>query len=250
MKLSGRIALVTGGSRGIGRATALAIAREGADVVVNYAKDDEAARDVARRIESMGRRVLLAKADVGDTAQIGRLVEQATSAFGRIDLLVSNAGAGHTKPITETTDEAWQRVMDVNARATLALAREILPGMVERRFGRVVTISSVTGKNAKGYWSKSPYGAAKAALITLTMGIALEGAPYVTANCICPGLVDKGNLTTPEQLAVKERAIGEIPLRRLGTPEDVAETAVFLLSDGAAYITGQTINVNGGFLMQ
>lgn len=250
MKLSERVALVTGGSRGIGRATALLLAREGADVVVNYAQDEAAAKEVADEVRSIGRRALVVKADVGDNAQIAHLVDAAHAEFGRVDILVSNAGVGHPKQIVDTTDEEWQRVMDVDARATLVLARAILPGMAERRYGRIVTISSIIGKTGRGYFSTATYGAAKAALIVLTMGIAREAAPYVTANCICPGWIDTGRNDTPEKRPVRERALREIPLQRLGRPDDIAETVLFLVSEGASYITGQSINVNGGLLMQ
>lgn len=249
-KIGGKVALVTGGSRGIGRATALLLAREGAAVVVNYANDEASARAVVDQIESAGGRAVAVQADVGDAAQVDRLVERAIAFGGRVDILVSNAGIGHPKQVVDTTNDEWQRVFDVDARATLLLARALLPGMVERRYGRIVTISSIIAKTGRGYFSTATYGAAKAALITLTMGIAREAAPYVTANCICPGWIDTGRNNTPDKLAVKERALREIPLQRLGTPDDIAETVLFLVSDGASYITGQSINVNGGLLMQ
>jgi 3-oxoacyl-[acyl-carrier protein] reductase len=249
MTLSGRVALVTGASRGIGRATSLLLAKRGAHVVVNYAINDDAAQEVVHQIESAGGRALAVKADVGDPSQLAML-ERARASLGPVDILVSNAGIGHPKQIVDTTNEEWQRVFDVNARATLILARALLPGMIERGYGRIVTVSSIIGKTGRGYFSTATYGAAKAALITLTMGIAREGAPYVTANCICPGWIDTGRNDTPEKLPIRERALREIPLQRLGKPEDVAETVLFLVSDGASYITGQSINVNGGLLMQ
>lgn len=257
MSQAGRVALVTGGTRGIGRATARQLGREGADLVVNYARDEAAAAETVAELEAMGRRALAVKADIGTAGGVAHLVGEALGAFGRVDLLVHNAGAGgRIALIPDTTDEDWQRMIDVNARAALQLARELLPRMLEQRFGRIVNVSSLTAKTAKGYWSASPlgaksgYAAAKAALIGFTAGLALEGAPHVTANAVCPGLVDKGNFRTPEQLAVKARAIGDIPLGRLATPEDVASVICFLLSDGASYVTGQTINVAGGLLMQ
>ncbi len=256
MLLTGKSALVVGGSRGTGRAISLAIGREGADVIVNYATNAESAAETVRELEAMGRRAIAVKADAGNSADMKRLVEEANTAFGRVDLLVTNAGSGNMELIPETTDETWHRMIDVNVTSALALCRELLPQMHDRRFGRIVTISSLTAKTLKGYWSTSPlgaksaYGAAKAALLALTMGIALEGAPYVTANCVCPGLIDKGQFKTPEQLAVKERAVRDAPLARLTTPEDVADAVVFFLSDRARFITGQSLNVAGGLLMQ
>ena len=250
MKLQGRIALVTGGSRGIGRAITLLLAREGAGVVVNYAKGDDDAHEIVAEIEKSGGRAVALRADVGDAEQVLDLARRASEHFGRIDILVSNAGVGHPKQIVDTTNDEWTRIMDVNARATLILTRELLPGMMERRWGRIVAISSIIGKTGRGYFSTATYGASKAALITLVMGIAREGGPYVTANTICPGWIDTGRNNTPEKLPIKERALREIPLARLGTPEDVAETVLFLASEGASYITGQSINVNGGLLMQ
>ncbi|MCC6178905.1 MAG: SDR family oxidoreductase [Chloroflexi bacterium] len=249
-KLAGKVALVTGGSRGIGRATALLLANSGASVVVNYSRGEAAAEQVVREIERIDGQAVAVKADVGDPAALASLTERANAAFGHVDILVSNAGVGHPKQVVDTTDEEWQRVFDVDARATLILARALLPGMIERQYGRIVTISSIIGKTGRGYFSTATYGAAKAALIVLTMGIAREGAPYVTANSICPGWIDTGNNNSPEKQPVRERALREIPLQRLGRPEDIAETVLFLVSDGASYITGQSINVNGGLLMQ
>lgn len=249
MKLAGKVALVTGGSRGIGRGTALTLARAGADIIINYVQDDAAAAWTADQIAQMGRKVVTVKADVGDLGDLQRLLDRAHEAFGRVDILVSNAGIGQRQQIVDTPDDEWERVMNVNARATLVLVRALLPGMIARQFGRIVTISSIIAKTGRGGSSFATYGASKAALIALTYGIAHEGAPYVTANAICPGVIDR-NATEPAALApVKWRGQYDILLQRRGTPQDIAETVLFLVSDGG-YITGQSINVNGGLLME
>jgi NAD(P)-dependent dehydrogenase (short-subunit alcohol dehydrogenase family) len=188
------------------------------------------------------------RADVGDLDQLRHLLDRCDAAFGRVDVLVSNAGIGQRHKIVDTTDEEWERVMNVDARATFVLARALLPGMIERRFGRIVTISSIIAKTGVGGSSFATYAAAKAALIALTFGIAREGAPYVTANAICPGVIDR-NAVAPAPLAPVKWVLGEIPLQRRGTPGDIAETVLFLAT-GGGYITGQSLNVNGGLLMQ
>jgi NAD(P)-dependent dehydrogenase (short-subunit alcohol dehydrogenase family) len=248
MKLSGRVALVTGGTRGIGRGCALLLAEQGADIVLNYSQDEAAAARTTADVARLGRRVETVKADVGDLDQLRHLLDRCDSAFGRVDVLVSNAGIGQRHKIVDTTDEEWERVMNVDARATFVLARALLPGMIERRFGRIVTISSIIAKTGVGGSSFATYAAAKAALIALTFGIAREGAPYVTANAICPGVIDR-NAVAPAPLAPVKWVLGEIPLQRRGTPGDIAETVLFLAT-GGGYMTGQSLNVNGGLLMQ
>jgi 3-oxoacyl-[acyl-carrier protein] reductase len=248
--LRDRVALITGGTRGIGRATALACAGAGADVVVAYHADEAAATDVHAELEALGHRSLLVRADVSDTAECERLVAEALRTFGKIDIFVSNAGLGGPKNVLETTDADYTAIFDTNVKAFLALTRGVLPGMMERRYGRIVAISSIIGQTGQGYFSKATYGAAKAALITYVKGLAREAAAWnITANAIAPGWIDTGRNNTPEKAPVRERALREIPLGRLGRPEDVAQTALFLVGDGAAYITGATIPVNGGLLM-
>ena len=254
--LSTRIALVTGGGRGIGAAISIALARAGADVVINYDSNQDEANKVRDKIDAMGRRAVAIRADVGDIAQCRKLVRGAKEAFSKVDILVSNAGIGQPHKMVDTPDEEWQRVMNVNARATFALARELLPGMIQRKFGRFVSISSNIAVYGRGGGSFATYAASKAALIALTKGIAHEGAPYVTANAICPG-------PTPERRLEEERdqpaRIQEnrqldwlgIPMliNRHGTPEDIAHAVAFFASDGAEYITGQTLHVSGGLFM-
>ena len=254
--LSTRIALVTGGGRGIGAAISIALARAGADVVINYHTNEAEADKVRDKIEAMGRRAVVIQADVGEIDQCKELARRATEAFGQVDILVSNAGIGQPHKLVDTPDEEWLRVMNVNARATFALARELLPGMIQRKFGRFVAISSNIAVYGRGGGSFATYAASKAALIALTKGIAHEGAPFVTANAICPG-------PTPERRLEDERdepaRIQEdeqfdwlgIPMlvNRYGTPEDIAHAVAFFASSGAEYITGQTLHVSGGLFM-
>ena len=254
--LFGKTALVTGGGRGIGATISVVLARAGADVVINYRANESEANKVRSKIETMGRRAVALCANVGDTSQCKELIRRATEAFGKVDILVSNAGIGQPNKIIDTPDEEWDHVMNVNARATFALARELLPGMIQRKFGRFVSISSNIAVYGRGGGSFATYAASKAALIALTKGIAHEGAPYVTANAICPG-------PTPDRRLAEERTepthIQEdgqlswlgIPflVNRRGTPEDVAHAVAFFASDAAEYITGQTLHVSGGLFM-
>ena len=253
--LSDKIALVTGGGRGIGATTSIVLARSGADVVINYNKSADEADRIRDKIDAMGRRAVAIRADVGDTAQCKTLINRAEEAFGRVDILVSNAGIGQPNKIVETSDEEWDRVMNVNARATFALARELLPGMIKRKFGRVVAIGSNIAVYGRGGGSFATYAASKAALVALTKGIAHEGAPYVTANAIHPGPTNtKLAEDRPEPIQIQEDKHFDwlgipILISRRGLPEDIAHAVAFFASDAAEYITGQTLHVSGGLFM-
>ncbi len=253
--LSGKIALVTGGGNGIGATISLVLAQAGADMVINYNTSESKANKIRDKIEAMGRRAVVIQADVGDTSQCKELVRRANETFGKVDILASNAGIGQPHKIVDTPDEEWDRVMNVNARATFALARELLPGMIQRKFGRFVSISSNIAVYGRGGGSFSVYAASKAALIALTKAVAHEGAPYVTANAICPGPTDRRlweERTEPIRIQEDEQLnwLG-IPylVNRKGTPEDIAHAVAFFASDAAEYITGQTLHVSGGLFM-
>lgn len=253
--LSGRIALVTGGGNGIGATISLVLAQAGADIVVNYNTSESKANKIRDKIEALGRRAVVVKADVEDTGQCKELVRRGEEAFGRVDILASNAGIGQGNRLVDTTDEEWDHVMNVNVRATFALARELLPGMIQRKFGRFVTISSNVAVYGHGGASFSGYAASKAALIALTKSIAFEGAPYVTANAICPGPTDRRlpeERTEPIRISEGDQLnwLG-IPylVNRKGIPEDIAHAVAFFVSDAAEYITGQTLHVSGGLFM-
>ena len=253
--LSGKIALVTGGGNGIGATISLVLAHAGADVVVNYNTSESKAKKICDKIEALGRRAVAIQADVGDTGQCKELIRRANEAFGRVDILVNNAGIGQPHKIVDTPDEEWEHVMNVNARATFALARELLPGMTQRKFGRFVSISSNIAVYGRGGGSFATYGASKAALIALTKGIAHEGRPFVTANAICPGPTDRRlaeERTEPVRIHEDQdfNWLG-IPflVNRKGIPEDIAHAVAFFASDAAEYVTGQTLHVSGGLFM-
>ena len=255
INLSGRVAMITGGGRGIGATISLVLAQAGADVVINYNTSEQESKRIQDKIEAAGGRAAVLAADVGDTAQCAALVHQAEELFGQVDILVSNAGIGQPHKIVDTPDEEWERVMNVNARATLALARQLLPGMIERQFGRFVSISSNIAVYGRGGGSFATYAAAKAALIALTKGIAHEGAPYVTANSICPGPTSRElaeDRTTPIQIQPDQpRNWLGIPIliSRTGAAEDIAHAVSFFASEAAQYVTGQTLHVSGGMFM-
>ena len=256
MSIEGKVTLVTGGSHGIGRGISYALAREGARIVVNYSRDQEAADQTVAKIEGMGGEATAVRADVGEIGECKALIEKANEAFGPVDILVSNAGMGQRNKIADTPDEEWERVINVNLRATFALARELLPGMIERKYGRIVTMSSSIGYMGIGGSSFSTYAASKAGLVGLTKGIAHEGAPYVTANAIVPCIIrketteDRGEAWPPEPTQDDTFYLGwRVPMNRSGRPEDIAAAVKFLVSDESCFITGQAIQVNGGILM-
>lgn len=250
--LQGKVALVSGASRGIGAAIALRLAREGADVVVNYAHDEQSAQQVAQKIRAMGRQALVIQADVSQPEPVRQMVQQVLNEWKHIDILVSNAGAGTGGPIGETTDEAWEHVFGVNVKGFFHLAREIMPLMKAQHSGKIVAISSVVGKTGRSMLSLGPatYAGAKAAIVGYVRAMAREGAPYgVNVNCIRPGWIDtEAHLKNiPEE--ARQRAIQEMPLGRTGRPEDIAGAVAFLVSEDSAYMTGTTLDVNGGLFI-
>ncbi len=251
LDLAGRAAIVTAGSRGIGAASAVALARAGADVCVNYRADAAAAEAVAAAVRAEGRRALVIQADVADSTAVAAMVARAQDAFGRLDILVSNAGAGTRVPMHELTDEEYRRVFDINVKGFVALARAGLPAMRAARAGRIIAISSIVGRSGKAFMSPSPtYAGAKAALIGYVRGLAREVGPLgITVNAVCPGWVDWGTKHAAAPAEVRASALSQIPLGRTGTAEDIANAVVFLASDQAAYLTGVSLDVNGGLYM-
>jgi 3-oxoacyl-[acyl-carrier protein] reductase len=244
--LSGKVALVTGGSRGIGRAISLALAAHGARVAINYASNAGAADEAAAAIGGEGAVVTLA-GDVADPATGARLVEATVAAFGRIDILVNNAGVTADDLILRMSEEEWDRVIDTNLKGTFAVTKAALRPMVRQRWGRVICVSSVAGM--VGNAGQANYSAAKAGIIGFTKAIAKEVASRnITANVIAPGFIDTemtAGLTDDQRTQIMQM----VAAGRTGTPADVAPAAVFLASDEASYISGHVLTVDGGLVM-
>jgi 2-hydroxycyclohexanecarboxyl-CoA dehydrogenase len=241
-----QVAIVTGGASGIGQATARRLAEEGAAVVIADV-NGEGADGVARSISEGGGRAIALQVDVTDAPGVRAMTEQAITAFGKIDILVSNAGWDRAGPFADTDEELWDRVIAINYRGHLATCHAALPYMRERGGGRIVTVASDAGR--VGSSGEVVYSGAKGAVIAFTKGLAREVARYgINVNCVAPGLVDTPLLAgMPEKLIAA--IVRSIPLRRTGVPEEIAAAICFFASDDAAYITGQTLSVNGGLNM-
>lgn len=247
MSLAGKCAVVTGGGRGIGRAVCLALAAQGADVVVNYAGSAEAAGETAKACRALGVRAIAVQADVADEAQAAALVETAVREMGGVDILVNNAGITRDGLLLRMSEDDFTRVLDTNLKGAFHCMKAACRGMMRRRAGCIVNISSVVG--VRGNAGQANYAASKAGLIGLSKSAAKELASRgVTVNCIAPGFIDTA-MTAALPEAVKEKLLAEIPMGRFGAAEDVAAAAAFLASDAAAYITGQVLCVDGGMAM-
>ncbi len=244
--LVGRVALVTGSGRNIGRATALELARRGADIVVNARSNSEEASSVAEEARALGVRALALLADVGDEAQVERMVDTALDEFGRIDILVNNAGLRDSSPITDMSVERWRQAMAVNLDGPFFCTRAVVLGMIAAGWGRIINVSGLNAFKGRAGWAH--VCASKMGAIGLTRSLAMELAPHgILVNHIVPGAFDTA-AAGPASSAPPPQALGNIPLGRLGAPDEVADVCTFLASDGAAYVTGQTIHVNGGAL--
>ncbi|HHW08914.1 MAG TPA: SDR family oxidoreductase [Firmicutes bacterium] len=243
--LKGRVALVTGASRGIGKATALCLAHEGACVAVGYRENAAAAEDVVSQITAAGGKAVAVAGDLSNTAEIRELVAQVQNTLGGIDILVSNAGIWPTSRISEISDEAWQQSLAVNLTATFALIREVLPSMRRKRHGRIVAVSSQAA--ARGSVSgHAHYAAAKAGLVGLIRSVAREEAELgITANIVAPGIVAT-DMSASAPAGRQQEWLQEIPVRRFAAPEEVAALIAFLCSAQAGYITGAVVPINGG----
>lgn len=247
MLLDGRHALVTGASRGIGRAVALAFAAEGASVALNFAGNVAAAEAVRAEIESAGGKAILVPADVSDENAVEDMVKTVTEAFGNIDILVNNAGITRDGLLLRMKEEDWDAVLNTNLKGVFLCTKAVSKFMMKKRYGRIVNMASVVG--VTGNASQANYAAAKAGVIGFTKAMAKELASRgITVNAIAPGFI-RSDMTDVLPDKVKEAMLAEIPLGRAGEPADVAKAALFLASDQAAYITGQVLKVDGGMVM-
>lgn len=242
------MAIITGAARGIGRAIALALARNGCHIVLHYNASAQDAAEACSLMESLGVRVTPVQADLQQTAAAQEIVAAALEAFGTIDVLVNNAGVFSAKPTMEITPTDWQRVHAINLQSPFLLCQAAARIMLEWQSGVILNIASGGGLSPHpAYETGAHYATAKAALVMLTKRLAQEWAPAIRVNCIAPGIIDSGKTALPENW--KRKIMPHIPLDRIGSVEDIAEAAVFLCSDQSAYVTGQVINVDGGVLM-
>lgn len=242
-----KVALVTGASRGIGRATAEAFARAGYQVAANYCRSKEQIEQFSAQMEREGCAVIPVQADVSDPEQVERMVQTVQQQFGHIDVLVCNAGIARQGLLTDFSPADWRQMMAVNLDGTFYCCRSVLPGMIRRQSGCIITTSSIWG--ITGASCEVPYSAAKAGIIGLTRALAKEVGPSgIRVNCIAPGVIDtemNGNLTPEVMAQLRE----ETPLGTIGTPKQVADLALYLAGEGASFLTGQVISPNGGFLI-
>ncbi len=245
-RLEGRTALVTGASRGIGRAVALELGREGAQVVVNYLRSEEAASAVSEEIAREGGRALVIRANVGAPGEVRSMVDQVIEECGQIDILVNNAGVTRDRTLRKLTDVDWLDVININLNSVYFCTSAVVPVMTERRYGRIVNIASFVAQ--AGNFGQTNYAASKGGMIAFTKAAALELAKYgITVNVVAPGFIRTEMLDQMPQ-EVLERVRSRIPLGHLGEPADVARAVAYLCIEGD-YITGQQINVNGGLYM-
>jgi NAD(P)-dependent dehydrogenase (short-subunit alcohol dehydrogenase family) len=245
-RLDGKAVLVTGASRGIGRAIALELAREGAKVAINYQNNEEKAQEVAAEIAKMGGTCFLAKANLANPQEARAMVKKVAQQFGRLDVLVNNAGITRDKSLRKMTDEDWLEVIQTNLNAVFFCTSAAMPIMIEQNYGRIVNIGSMNGQTAA--FGQANYGASKGGVMAFTKTAALELAKFnITVNVVNPGYT-MTDMFAKVPNNIQDQIKGKIPEGRFAKPEEIARAVIFLVEDGD-YITGQQINVNGGAYM-
>lgn len=247
MNLTGKVALVTGASRGIGQATAIELAKAGADIVVNFIGNEAVAQETVEAIEALGRKVIKIKADVGNAEEVQAMVDEAVATFGHIDILVNNAGITRDGLLIRMKDSDWDDVLNINLKGVYLVSKAVAKIMVKQRSGRIINMTSVSG--VTGNVGQANYAAAKAGVIGFTKTCAKElAARGITVNAVAPGFIETAMTDVlPEK--IKEGIAATVPFGRMGQPEEIASVVTFLASDFASYITGQVLNVDGGMVM-
>lgn len=247
MNLAGKAALVTGASRGIGREIALELARQGADVAVNYSGSEAKANEVVDEIKALGRDAFTIKCDVSNTVEVSEMVKETIERFGKLDILVNNAGITKDNLLMRMKEEEWDDVININLKGVFLTTKAVTRQMMKQRVGRIINIASIVG--VSGNPGQANYVAAKAGVIGLTKTTAKELATRnITVNAIAPGFITT-DMTDKLSEDVKTEMLKQIPLARLGEPKDIAKITAFLASDDSSYITGQTFHVDGGMVM-
>jgi len=247
MILEGKVALVTGASRGIGRAIALELAQAGAHVAINYSGNEEAAQQTAEEVQKFGRKAIVLRANVGESEAVNEMVKTVIDEFGQLDILVNNAGITRDNLLMRMKEEEWDDVININLKGVFNCTKAVTRQMMKQRSGRIINISSVVG--ALGNAGQANYVAAKSGVIGLTKSTARELASRgITVNAVAPGFIDT-DMTAALPEDIKESLMKQIPLARLGAPEDIAKVVSFLASPAGAYMTGQTLHVDGGMYM-
>ncbi|QUH21685.1 3-oxoacyl-[acyl-carrier-protein] reductase [Alkaliphilus sp. B6464] len=247
LNLTGKTALVTGGSRGIGRSIALALANQGANVIINYTSNEESAAKVVEEIESFNVKALAVKANVSNAEEINYMMYKIEEIFDGIDILVNNAGITRDNLFIRMKEEDWDQVMDINLKGVFLCTKAVVRKMIKRKYGKIINLSSVVG--VVGNPGQANYCASKAGVIGFTKSLAKEIAgKNITVNAIAPGFIET-DMTKVLPENVKESMLEIIPMKKYGKPEDIANLVLFLSSDNASYITGQVIHVDGGMAM-
>ena len=247
MHLAGKVALITGASRGIGQAVALEMARAGADIAVNYSGSEAAAQATVDQVKALGRKAILVKANVADADEVAAMVEAVQAEFGHIDILVNNAGITRDTLLMRMKDSDWDDVININLKGVYLVTKAVSKLMMKQRSGRIINMSSVVG--VTGNAGQANYSASKAGVIGFTKTCAKELASRgILVNAIAPGFIHT-DMTDVLPDKVKEATLAAIPLHRMAEPKEVASVAVFLASEYASYITGQVLNVDGGMVM-
>jgi len=244
----GKTAIVTGASRGVGRATAMRLAEAGASVVVNYLSSEEKAENVVALCKEKGVRAIAVQGDVSVWSEAQNLAHKALEEFGQIDLLVLNAGVWEGAPIEEMSEEVWNKVMNTNLKAAWAMTKACVPALKKREAGSIVMVSSTSGQRGEANYSN--YSASKGGMISFTKALACELAPRIRVNCVAPGWIETAMVRPVfEDENYKRSVLDSIPLKRIATTDDIALSICFLLSDWSRHITGEILNINGGSVL-